>query len=101
MNVNYAKRVLCFDAVLDLAVPRLLFNDEDPKIGRDVLGNVYPERPSPILSPAAPHKMKIIRVVGFFHRAKPDITSDVNAGVFCLLFSTTGKSMNSAFHLRG
>jgi len=48
-----------------------------------------------ILKPAAPHKIKIIRSRGFFHRAKPIITSAEKQGVFCLPCSTTGRSMNS------
>ena len=37
----------------------------------------------------------------FFHRAKPVSTSEEKEGVFCFSFSTTGRSMNSLFHLRG
>ena len=39
MKIHFAKRVLCFDAGFDLAIPRLLLNGDSPKIGRDVLGN--------------------------------------------------------------
>jgi hypothetical protein len=56
---------------------------------------------SPILRPAAPQRMKIIRSRGFFHRAKPVITSVEKEGVFCLSFCGTGKSMKSWFHFRG
>ena len=94
VEVNLAIAVRCLEPLFDPAVMNFLLDKDSQKSGEMCLSISMPSA-SPTRKPPAPHRTKIIRSRSFFHRAKPVITSDEKDGVFCLSFSTTGRSMNS------
>ena len=89
-----------FEPMLDLAVANFLLNVDGQEVGRDVLVDLDTK----CLSDSKTSRTSQNKNDAFpplLPPSKPAITSEEKEGVFCLSFSTTGRSINSAFHFRG